>query len=280
METESKAIDSHQHFWVYNETDYAWMGPEHGVLRRDFLPDHLGPLQDESGFDGSIAVQARQMIEETRWLLDIADSSPMVRGVVGWVDLRSDRLPDQLEEFDGRSKLCGVRHIVHDEPDDEFVLGAEFRRGVSALASHNLTYDLLLFPRHLDPAIKLVSEFPNQPFVIDHIAKPNIAEGILSPWREDIAEIARRENVYCKLSGMVTEAGSGPWNYEMFVPFLDVILEAFGPDRCMIGSDWPVCTLAGGYSDVTNIVRRYTEKLMREERNKVLGDTCRRFYGV
>ena len=273
-------IDSHQHFWKYNDTDYVWMGPAHGTLRRDFVPADLAPLLDSIGFDGSIAVQARQMVEETEWLLALADEHPRVLGVVGWVDLRSPQAGEQIERFAAHPRMVGVRHVVHDEPDDEFVLRDRFRRGVALLEPAGLTYDLLLFPRHIRPSIRLVDEFPNQRFVVDHIAKPPIAAGQTEPWATELREIARRENVCCKLSGMVTEADHASWKPADLEPYLDIVLDAFGPDRLMIGSDWPVCTLAGAYRPVMEAVIAWAERLSAAERAAILGGTCRRFYGV
>ncbi len=273
-------IDSHQHFWQYNETDYVWMGPEHDALRRTFLPEDLAPLLDSIGFDGSVAVQARQMTEETEWLLSLADRYPRLFGVVGWVDLCSVQADEQIERYAAHPKHVGVRHVVHDEPDDEFVLRRDFQRGVALLEPAGLTYDLLLFPRHLPPSTRLVDAFPNQRFVIDHIAKPPIADCEMEPWARDLREIARRENVWCKLSGMVTEADPNAWTPSDFTPYLDVVLEAFGPGRLMIGSDWPVCTMAGAYPSVMEIVIEYAGRLSPGERDAVLGDTCAAFYGL
>ncbi len=271
-------IDAHQHFWHYNKTDYVWMGPEHEVIRGDFLPADLEPLLDTIGFDGSIAVQARQMLQETEWLLSLAERSETVMGVVGWIDLRSEDAPAQIERFASNPKLVGVRHVVHDEPDDSFVLGAAFQRGIGLLQPAGLTYDLLLFPRHLRPSISLVDSFQHQQFVIDHIAKPEIAAGTLEPWAADLREIARRENVHCKLSGMVTEADHENWRSVDFTPYLDIVLEAFGAERVMIGSDWPVCTLAGAYEPVMQIVIDYVSRLSPQEARAILGENCARFY--
>jgi L-fuconolactonase len=243
-------------------------------LKQDFLPHDLKPLLDSIQFDGCIAVQARQSLEETRWLLELAEQYSFIKGVVGWVDLRSDRLTEQLQRFAQHPKLAGVRHVVHDEPDDHFMLRPDFRRGIAQLLDFNLTYDLLLFPKHLKPACQLVKEFPQQAFVLDHIAKPKMAERLLSPWKEDLYELAAFPNVYCKLSGMVTETNWKQWQPVDFHPYLDVVLKAFGPDRLMIGSDWPVCTLSGDYKSVMNIVTNY----LPEE--AILGDNCARFYQI
>ncbi len=256
------------------------MNEQMGALKRDYLPVDLEPLLKESRFDGSVVVQARQNLEETEWLLDLANRYEFIRGVVGWVDLRSEELEGQLDRFAPHPKLKGVRHVVHDEPDDQFMLGADFRHGIGRLADYGLTYDLLLFPKHLPVASRLVDEFPDQPFVVDHISKPPIARGDLSPWREDIQSLAEFPNVYCKLSGMVTEAEWQAWQPSDFEPYLDVVFEAFGPERLMIGSDWPVCKLAGEHSAVMEIVTNYLKRLSPTEQAGVLGKNCARFYGL
>lgn len=275
-----RQLDSHQHFWSYHPAQQVWMTEQMGVLRRDYLPDELKPLLHASGFDGSIAVQARQMAEETEWLLQLAANHAFIKGVVGWVDLRSPKLGMQLENFSSHSKLVGVRHVVHDEPDDNFMLQPEFRRGIAQLREFGLTYDLLLFPRHLPVAVKLVEAFSEQPFVLDHIAKPAIRDGQMSPWREDLHRLAKFPNVFCKLSGMVTEGKWQQWQPEDFHRYLDIVVEAFGPERLMIGSDWPVCTLSGDYAATMSIVTDYVHKFSTEIREGILGGNCARFYGI
>jgi L-fuconolactonase len=270
-------LDAHQHFWHYSPTDHTWMTDQMQALKQDFLPGDLKPLLDAIQFNGCIAVQARQNLEETRWLLELAEQCPFIKGVVGWVDLRSDRLSEQLQRFAQHPKLVGVRHVVHDEPDDHFMLRPDFRCGIAQLLDFNLTYDLLLFPKHLKVALQLVKEFPQQPFVLDHIAKPKIAERLLSPWNEDLRQLATFPNVFCKLSGMVTETNWKQWQPADFHPYLDVVHEAFGPNRLMIGSDWPVCTVSGDYASVMNIVTNYISK---ESQNAILGDNCARFYQI
>jgi L-fuconolactonase len=273
-------LDAHQHFWHYSPTEYTWITDNLGSLKHDFLPHDLEPLLAGIGFDGCIAVQARQNLEETRWLLELAEQHAFIKGVVGWVDLRSDRLAVQLERFASHPKLVGVRHVVHDEADDNFMLGAAFRRGIAQLLDFNLTYDLLLFPKHLPVAVQLVREFPNQPFVLDHIAKPSIAEELVSPWQEDLQTLANSPNVFCKLSGMVTEAKWNQWRPTDFHRYLDIVFEAFGSSRLMIGSDWPVCTLSGEYEAVMKIVMDYVQKLPHAAQAAILGDTCVRFYQI
>jgi L-fuconolactonase len=273
-------IDAHQHFWMYSAEQYDWIGEEMGKLKKDFLPQDLKPLLQGQGIDGSIAVQARQDLEETRWLLQLAAENELVKGVVGWVDLCSPELTAQLDEFAKHPKFVGVRHIVQGEPDDEFMLRAEFRRGIGRIADYGLTYDLLLYPRHLPIAVKLVRDFPAQRFVLDHIAKPLIAEGITKPWDEEIRELAKCENVSCKVSGMVTEARWKHWRLTDFRPYLDVVFDAFGPDRLMMGSDWPVCTLSASYAETLQIVADYAGQFSAKERAGFFGANCKRFYGI
>ncbi len=273
-------LDAHQHFWKYNSADFGWITDEMAVLRRDHLPHDLQPLLAADGFDGSIAVQAQHSVDELRWLLDLALQNPFIKGVVGWVDLCSPSLRSQLEEFEGNSRLVGIRHVLQSEPDDEFMLRPDFRRGVAQLEEIGLAYDLLLYPRHLPVAAQLVAEFPRQTFVLDHIAKPGIAAGVLDPWRRDIAALAAFPNVSCKLSGMVTEAHWHQWAAADFAPYLDVVFEAFGPERLMIGSDWPVCTVAGDYRAVMDIVRTYIARCTAAQRSAILGENCARIYRI
>ena len=271
-------IDAHQHFWTYSPAQYGWISDDMPELKHDFLPNHLAPLLDDQSFDGSIAVQARQDLDETSWLLELGDQNDYIKGVVGWVDLCSPDLPAQLEKFATNRKFVGVRHVLQDEPDDEFMLRPEFRRGIARLSEYDLTYDLLLHPRHLPVALKLVHEFPEQRFVLDHIAKPGISDGLMGPWNRDICELAKFENVWCKLSGMVTEAHWKQWKPQDFHPYLDVVCEEFGSGRLMIGSDWPVCMLSATYEETVGIVTDYVKKSMPEEADKIFGASCMRCY--
>jgi len=273
-------IDAHQHFWRYNPMEYAWISDEMATLRRDFLPEDLEPALDSVGFDGAVAVQARQSLKETRWLLELAGRHGFIRAVVGWVDLRSPDLPSQLESLAQHRKLAGVRHVIQDEADDDFMMRPEFRRGIAQLVDFNLTYDLLLYPKHLPVALKLVEEFPDQPFVLDHIAKPRIADRLLSPWKEQITAMASFPNVYCKLSGMLTEARWREWQPDDFRPYLDTVFEAFGSARLMIGSDWPVCLLSADYGQAMHVVIDYLRGLPAEAQAGVLGENCARFYSI
>jgi L-fuconolactonase len=227
-----------------------------------------------------VAVQASQSLDETRFLLALADENPFVRGVVGWVDLRSPGVENDLQAFCAHPRFKGVRHIVQDEPDDRFLLRDDVLNGISVLESFGLTYDLLVYPRQLPAAREVVRRFPRQRFVLDHLGKPPVASGVLSPWREEIRGLAASPNVTCKLSGLVTEASWSDWTPADLVPYLDVALEAFGPTRLMIGSDWPVCTLAGEYAAVMATVRDYVARLSPAEQHAILGGTATRFYGL
>jgi len=273
-------IDTHQHFWRYNPQEYGWMLPGMKVLKKDHLPDDLLPLLRAVGIDGTVAVQARQILEETRWLLELAAQYPFIKGVVGWVDLRSPQLREQLEQFCPHPKLCGVRHVVHDEPDDQFMLREDFIRGIGTLAEFDLTYDLLLFPKHLPVACELVSMFPEQRFVLDHIAKPLIKTGQVSPWDADLRRLAAFPNVSCKVSGMVTEADWKAWKPTDFRPYLDIVFGAFGTKRIVLGSDWPVCTVAGTYPEVMQLAFDYVAQLSETEQADVLGNNAIKVYRI
>jgi L-fuconolactonase len=273
-------LDAHQHFWKFDPLQFKWITDDMAALRRDFFPADLRPLLRSAGFDGSIAVQARQSLEETDWLLELSDEFDFIKAVVGWVDLQSPRLMDQLEQFSRHRKFRGVRHVLQDEADDEFMLRADFLRGIEALAQFELTYDLLLFPRHVPIAAGFVRRFPQQRFVLDHLGKPAIRFGTISPWADHLRDLAKSENVWCKLSGMVTEAAWKRWQPSDFTPYLDVVLDAFGPDRVMVGSDWPVCNVSGEYEQTNEIVVRYVEQFSMHEREAILGANCARFYGA
>jgi L-fuconolactonase len=270
-------LDSHQHFWQYTPAQYPWIKPDWSI-RRDCLPAELEPLLAQSDFEGSIAVQARQSLEETGWLLDLADRHPFIKGVVGWIDLRCERVEEQLGQFAGRTKFVGVRHVIQDEADDQFMLRPEFLRGISKLAQFNLTYDLLIFPRQLPAAIALTRQFPEQRFVLDHIAKPQIKVGARSPWSEQMVELAKLPNVTCKISGLVTEASWGTWRKADFQPYLDIVFDAFGFHRLMFGSDWPVCLLSASYRDVVGIVRDRLAGMPEAAQKAIMGGNATKFY--
>lgn len=270
-------LDSHQHFWRYDAAQYPWI-PAGSPLQRDWLPADLGKIHRSLNFDGSIAVQARQSLAESNWLLGLADADSRVKGVVGWVDLRSDRVEEELAPLAAHPRFVGVRHVAQDEPDDRFLVGRDFLRGISRLRQFDLAYDILIYPRQLPAAIELVSHFPDQPFVLDHIAKPPIAGGVTEPWAVQIRELARHANVLCKVSGMVTEADHKAWQFEHFRPYLDVVFEAFGPGRLMFGSDWPVCLLAASYEQVEGLARDYARHLDTADAAAFWGGNCERFY--
>lgn len=273
-------IDAHQHFWHYNPAEHVWMTDKMSCLKRNLLPPDLRPLLVKTGFQGTVAVQARQNLEETEWLLDLSDRHDFIKAVVGWVDLRSPKAEDQLKKFTRHPGLKAVRHVIHDEPDDRFMLKPEFLRGLGLLERFGLAYDLLLFPRHIPVAVEVVRRFPDQKFVLDHLGKPNIKDRSFSPWDRDIELLASFPRVFCKLSGMVTEAAWNGWTYDDFVSAMDRVLDAFGPDRVMIGSDWPVCTLSGTYEETMDIVINYVGKFSSEVRDKVLGENAAFFYGI
>ncbi len=271
-------IDAHQHFWIYHPAEYDWIDDSMAALRRDFLPADLKPELDRSDFQGSVAVQARQTLEETRWLLELAERSPSILGVVGWVDLRSPDIRSQLKVLARNPKLVGIRHIVQSEPDDRFLLQPEFLRGISALEEFDLAYDILIYTKHLPVAAEFVERFPRQRFVLDHLAKPPIKSGQVDSWAEGIRRLAEFPNVFCKLSGLVTEADWQHWQPEQIVPFLDVAFESFGPDRLMIGSDWPVCLVAASYARAIEVVKAYLQAKKPECREAVLGGNAQRFW--
>ena len=271
-------IDAHQHFWRYNSEEYAWIGPGMEVLRRDFLPADLEPELRRTGFDGCVLVQVRQSLEETRWFLELADRCTFIVGVVGWVDLQAPDVGAQIDRFRGHPKLVGLRHIVQDERDDRFLLRESFLRGLALAQERGLAYDLLLYPRHLKVAAELVARFPDHRYVLDHAAKPEIRSGRIDEWARDLRALAAFPNVLCKLSGLVTEADWKGWKPEQVRPYLDVVCDCFGPGRLMIGSDWPVCTLAAGYERAMRLVTDYLAPRSAAEREAVCGGNALRFW--
>ena len=250
------------------------------VLKRDFLPQELRRELDANGIEASLAVQADHSEAETSFLLDLAEQCDRIAGVVGWLDLTADTFPDRLEFFSKFEKLRGLRHIVQSEPDDRFMLREAFVLGISRLREFNLTYDILVYPKQLPAAIALVDKFPGQRFVVDHIAKPPIKTRQIRGWAEDMRELAQAPNVYCKVSGLVTEADWCHWNADQFRSCLDVVFEAFGPDRLMFGSDWPVCLLAGTYRQVKEVVEDYVRELTVQQQEAIFGLNAMRFYGL
>lgn len=274
-----KKIDAHQHFWKYDKEKHAWIEDSMSVLQQDFMPPDLKTHLDEQKIEGSVAVQADQSERETDFLLSLADQYSYIAGVVGWLDIRSSGIGKALEKYTSYEKLKGLRHIVQDEPDD-FLLQSNFCRGISLLKEHNLTYDILIYEHQLPAAVQFVEKFPDQPFVLDHMAKPRIKEGEIENWKQGIKELAQHPKVYCKLSGMVTEADWNGWQKKDFKPYLDVIFETFGADRLMFGSDWPVCTLAADYSEVYSIIHEYISSYSAEKQEMILGGTAQQFYNL
>lgn len=269
-------IDAHQHFWHYNASRDSWITEEMHVLKRDFLPEHLRPELSAAEIDASVAVQAAQSEEETHFLLKLADQNPRIAGVVGWVDLRSPAIEQRLEYFSHFRKLRGVRHIAQSEPDDRFLVREDFLRGISRLDRFGFTYDILIYPKQLAAATELVAKFPKQRFVVDHLAKPFIKTGMIEPWATHIRKIAGHSNVFCKLSGLVTEANGSGWRAPDFKPYLDVVFEAFGTARLMFGSDWPVCLLAATYQQVKQLIADYASA----DHDKIFGLNAASFYGL
>lgn len=249
-------IDSHQHFWHFDPVRDSWITDEMQAIRRDFLPEDLLPVYRQNGIDGCVAVQADQSEEETHFLLDLAETHDFIKGVVGWIDLLAPDVEERLAYFSKYKKLKGFRHIVQLEPDG-FMLQEAFLHGIGKLEKFGYTYDIVIYPHQLDDAISLVKRFPNQKFILDHLGKPYIRRGILYPWDEKIHALGRFDNLYCKLSGIVTEADHVNWKEEDVKPYLDVIFDAFGSYRLLFGSDWPVCLLAADYSRVKALVRNY-----------------------
>jgi L-fuconolactonase len=247
-------------------------------LRRDFMPDDLAPHMEQAGVDVTIAVQTRQTTGETDWLLRLADAHPFIAGVVGWIDLRADDVEASLEQIHDRPRLAGIRHIVQSEPDDRFLLDPAFGRGIAALGQAGLPYDILIYPRHLPVAAEFVSRFPSQTFVLDHLAKPEIRSGTIAEWARDLRRLAGAPNLWCKLSGLVTEADWRTWTPDQIHPYLDVAFDCFGAERLIAGSDWPVCTLASDYSRTMAVVRDYLAAFTSQPREAVLGGNARRVY--
>ena len=272
-------IDAHQHYWQYDPIGYAWLDDSMRALRRDFTPDDAWREMRTARFERSIAVQVRQTLDETRWLLALAHTHPFIAGVVGWVDLRSPAVDADLEEVAPDRKLIGVRHIVQAEPDG-FLSSPDFRRGVSRLERYGLTYDLLVHARQLPEALTFVRALPEQRFVVDHLAKPDIKGGGFDGWRRDFAALSEFPHVWCKLSGLVTEADWNAWTPDHLRPYIQTALDCFGPDRLMIGSDWPVCTVAGSYARTMQAVEGALAEYTPAERASVLGGTAQRLWNV
>jgi L-fuconolactonase len=275
-----KKIDSHQHFWKYHPVKDAWISDEMKVIRRDFLPEDLKPLLQENDIDGCIAVQADQSEEETHFLLELATDNDFIKGVVGWIDLQNPDLKSRLDYFSQFKKLKGFRHIVQSETEDDFLLRDDFCNGIAQLEQYNYTYDVLILPKHLPFAVEFVKRFPNQKFIIDHLAKPNFKQADFAEWEKGIREIANLPNVYCKVSGLVTEADWNNWSETDFTYSLNIVTEAFGINRLLFGSDWPVCLLAADYAQTLKIIENYFSKFTAAEQEQFWSGNTERFYNI
>jgi L-fuconolactonase len=281
MEKDKRAsmrIDSHHHLWRYSAKEYDWINDAMSLLKRDFLPQDLVATMREADIDGSVAVQARQSVEETRWLLELADKCDVIHGVVGWAPIAERELAGVLDEFRESKKLCGLRHVLQAEPDDNYMLRPEFNAGIRTLSQYGLAYDVLIYERQLPQAIEFVDRHPEQVFVLDHIAKPLIRDEIVELWASRMREMGKRQNVWCKVSGLVTEADWSSWTAESLKPYLNTVVEAFGPQRLLAGSDWPVCLVASSYGRWFQVLNEYFEDFSIEERKAIFGETAMQVY--
>ncbi len=271
-------IDSHHHFWKYDPVEYDWIDEKMKKIRKDFLPGNLEEEIHKSGVNGVVTVQARQCIEETKWLLKMASENDYIKGVVGWLPIANDDFKCHLEQFASHEKLVAIRHVIQGESNENFILGEQFNKGISLLKEYDMVYDILIFERHLPQTIEFVKNHPNQVFVMDHIAKPLIAKNELLPWRENIHKLAQFNNVFCKMSGMITEADFTNWTENQLQPYFDTVIEAFGSDRLMFGSDWPVCLVGVEYKQWFELVKKQVSKLSTDEQNSILGKNAIKAY--
>lgn len=272
-------LDSHQHFWKYNPKKHSWITDDMKVIQRNFLPDDLIPILEEHQIAGCVAVQADESFHETAFLLDLAEEHEQIKAVVGWADLGSDALDKDLDQFASQKKLKGYREILQSKNSD-YMLRKEFIRGIEKIGKRGYTYDILIFHNQLEAALQFIKKAPEQPFVIDHLAKPNIKLGIWRDWKKELAPLAERDYIFCKVSGMITEADWKKWTANDLQIYLDVALELFGPKRLMFGSDWPVCKVAGEYEQVLEVVERFTDRLSKSEKEAIMGNTAVAFYGI
>lgn len=273
-------IDAHQHFWNYEPVKHAWIDDDMSVIRRDFLPSALEQVYKENGIDGCVAVQADQTQAETDFLLDLSNKNEFIKGVVGWVDLRASNINNALNQYSEFDKLKGFRHVVQSEPDHNFLLRPNFLNGISLLEKFNFTYDILIFPHQLGATLEFIKKFPNQKFVIDHMAKPYIKDGFYDGWATLMTEVGKQKNVFCKLSGMPTEANYKTWTPQQIEPYMNLVLKAFGTDRIMFGSDWPVCLVAGNYKKVKELVTNFIATLSPNEQTAIMGKNAVKFYNL
>jgi L-fuconolactonase len=274
----AETVDAHHHLWKYSPEEYGWIDESMAVLRRDFVPEDLTRELAIAGVDGAVTVQARQTLEETKWLLELGERCDRIRGVVGWAPIVEPGFLEVFNEVLAHPKLKGLRHVIQAEEDENYILRKDFNSGVQALQRTGMVYDILIYERHLPQTIEFVDRHPNQVFVLDHVAKPRIREGVMEPWASNMRELARRQNVCCKLSGMVTEDDWSGCSIESLRPYLDVVVEAFGPTRLMAGSDWPVCLVACGYSEWFRVLREYFGRFSDTEKERIFGLTATEVY--
>ncbi len=273
-------IDAHQHFWKYEPLKHEWIDNSMSSIRRDFMPTDLKKVYTEHKIDGCVAVQADQTLQETDFLIELAKTNDFIKGIVGWVDLQDQNVDQVLEQYSKQQIIKGFRHVVQAEPDHNFLLRSPFLKGISLLEKYDYTYDILVFPHQLGAVLEFVRLFPNQKFVIDHIAKPHIKDGFYDGWAILMKEIGKFENVYCKLSGMITEAHFTSWKPDQIHPYMHLVFEIFGADRIMFGSDWPVCLVAGNYAKVKELITNFIAETSTAEQNAVMGDTAIQFYSL
>lgn len=271
-------IDTHQHFWVYDQTRHDWIDDDMKRIRKNFLPEDLKPVLDKNKIDGCIAVQADQTEAENEFLLGLTEKNDFIKGIIGWVDFRSEEIEQKLGYYSEMEIIKGFRHIVQGEPDHNFLLRPDFLNGISKLEKYGFVYEILVFPHQLGAVLEFVKRFPNQKFVIDHLAKPYIKDGFSEGWKVMMKEIAECKNVYCKVSGMITEADYRTWNYDQLKPYIEAVLEYFGPERLMFGSDWPVCLVAGEYEQVREIAEKVVSQFSPSEQKAFWGQNAIEFY--
>ena len=270
-------IDAHHHFWNYDPIEYDWIDDHMSAIRRSFLPEDLKAEIDSVGIEGVISVQARMTLEETNWLLSLAEENPFIKGVVGWLPLAEDNIEELLDRYSAESKLKAIRHVIQGEKPG-FMDHRDFNYGIRALTQRDIAYDILIFENQLQEAIRFVDRHPDQTFILDHIAKPKIKSNEIEPWAENIRKLANRENVSCKLSGMVTEADFNQWTESQMQPYLDTCLEAFGPQRLMFGTDWPVCLVAARYDEWARLIQNFIAPLSTDEQEAIMGGTATHAY--
>lgn len=271
-------VDAHQHFWEYNPQHHGWISEDMAAIRRDFMPGDLAPVYAKNEVAGCVALQVDQTEEENQFLIGLAADNSFIKGIVGWVDLRAANIGERLDFYSSMKIIKGFRHIVQVETDKSFLLGEFFTRGISMLRSYNFTYDILVYANQLDQVEQFVQRFPDQPFIIDHLAKPDIKSRSIDDWTKRMSNIAKHKNVYCKLSGMVTEADWKKWTYQDLEPYMQAVLNAFGAERLVYGSDWPVCLVAAAYERQFEVVKTFIGSLSHSEQQKILGENAVRFY--